>query len=76
MPSRRWCVCLVTSPMDLAATSESVAEKSCTPSAISCARMAFVFINVPLCASAKSTSSMADIWGWAASQDAFDPLVE
>ncbi len=76
MPSRRWCVWRVTRPIVFAATSESVAEYSCTPSARSCARMAFVFMSVPLCASANSTSSMADICGWAASHEAFDPLVE
>ena len=37
-----------------------------TPLLIRSARMRFVFTSVPLCASAMSTSSMADMCGWAA----------
>ena len=62
--------------MALAATSESVPARRCSPSSISCARRWFVFTSVPLWASAMSVSSIAEMCGCAASQEAFPPLVE
>ena len=76
MPLRRWCVACVTWPMAFAATSLSVFERNCTPSSTRQARRRLVFTSVPLCASAMSTSSMAEMCGWAASHDAAPPLVE
>ena len=76
MPLRRWCVACVTWPITFAATSLSVPERNCTPSSMRRVRMAFVLMSVPLCASAMSTSSMAEMCGWAASHDAAPPLVE
>ena len=76
MPSRKWCVFCVTLPMAFAATSESVPERSWMPSSIKRARKLFVFTSVPLCASAISVSSMAEMCGCAASHDAAAPLVE
>ena len=55
--------------MALAATSESVPARRCSPSSMSWARRWFVFTSVPLWASAMSVSSMAEICGWAASQE-------
>ena len=46
------------------------------PRPTSRARKAFVFTSVPLWASAISTSSMAEMCGWAASHEAAPPLVE
>ena len=62
--------------MSFAAASLSVPARSCTPSPASRARKAFVFTSVPLWASAISTSSMAEMCGWAASHEAAPPLVE
>ena len=76
MPLRKWCVSWVTRPIAFAATSLSVPERNCTPSSTRWARKAFVLTSVPLCASAISTSSMAEMCGCAASHDAAPPLVE
>ena len=62
--------------MAFAATSLSVHDRNCTPSPTRRVLMPFVLTSVPLCASAISTSSMAEMWGWAASHDAAPPLVE
>ena len=62
--------------MSFAAASLSVPARSCAPSRTSRARNAPVFTSVPLCASAISTSSMAEMCGWAASTKPPPPLVE